>query len=102
MKRSFVEDDAPREPWGLGRMRRRLSARELEVALLIAYGLKDVVIARRLGLAVSTVGVYARRVRFKLGLGDRASLIAWVTACRSAAQAEAGRRTRRGEDALSA
>jgi DNA-binding CsgD family transcriptional regulator len=43
----------------------RLSARELEVAVLVAAGLGDAAITGRLALAVSTVGTYVRRIRAK-------------------------------------
>ena len=65
--------------------RRRLSARELEVALLVSDGLQDAVIAQRLGLAVSTTGLTVRRIRQRLRLKDRQELAAWVSARRSSA-----------------
>jgi len=84
--------DPPRSPWASDPTRRWLSAREREIALLIADGLKDLVIARRLGLSASTIGTHARRIQSRLGLGDRAELIAWVKARRSSAYPEAGLR----------
>jgi DNA-binding CsgD family transcriptional regulator len=60
----------------------RLSARELEIAVLVAAGLKDDAIAGRLALAASTVGTYVRRVRAKLGLSRRSEIAAWVRASR--------------------
>jgi DNA-binding CsgD family transcriptional regulator len=60
----------------------RLSARELEIAALVADGLGDAAIAGRLALAASTVGTYVRRVRAKLGLGRRSEIAAWVRASR--------------------
>jgi DNA-binding NarL/FixJ family response regulator len=68
--------DPPRSPWTLDPTRRRLSAREVEIALLVAEGLKDFLIARRLGLSTSTVGTYVRRIQSRLGLDDRAAIIA--------------------------
>jgi len=52
------QTDPPRPPWAPDPARRRLTEREREVALLVADGLKDVVIARRLGLSRSTVGTH--------------------------------------------
>lgn len=59
---------------------RRLTEREHQVALLIAEGLKDAVIARRLGLSASTVAAYVRHIRQRLQLDTRAEIAAWVTA----------------------
>ena len=59
---------------------RRLSGRERQVALLIAQGLKDAVIARHLGLSASTVGAYTRHIKQRLDLATRAEIAAWVTA----------------------
>ena len=69
---------------------RRLSDRERDIALLVADGLKDVVIARRLGLSHATIKNYVRRVRIRLHLADRAGIIAWVTARRDPNQPEGG------------
>jgi len=78
-----------------GPSRRRLSARELEVALLVSDGLQDAVIAQRLGLAVSTTGLTVRRIRQRLCLKDRQELAAWVAARRSSA--DTSRALRRSE-----
>ena len=59
---------------------RRLTEREHQVARLIAQGLKDAVIARRLGLSASTVAVYVGHIRQRLRLATRAEIAAWVTA----------------------
>jgi DNA-binding CsgD family transcriptional regulator len=59
---------------------RRLSERERQVARLVAEGLKDTVIARRLGLSASTVGTYVRHIQQRLHLDSRAEIAAWVTA----------------------
>lgn len=61
---------------------RRLSPREQEVVQLMADGLKDVIIAKRLGLARSTVVNYIRHATWRLGLASRAELVAWVQARR--------------------
>lgn len=54
---------------------RPLSKREREVARLIACGESDKQIAVRLGIALSSVSTYAKRVRAKLGLGKRGELL---------------------------
>jgi DNA-binding CsgD family transcriptional regulator len=57
-----------------------LSEREHQVARLIAQGLKDAVLARRLGIAGSTVAAYVGHIRQRLKLISRAGIAAWVTA----------------------
>jgi DNA-binding NarL/FixJ family response regulator len=59
---------------------RRLTEREHQVAHLIAQGLKDAAIARRLGISASTVAVYVSHIRQRLRLATRAEITAWVTA----------------------
>ena len=80
MERSRRAPDPPRGSGEPDPTRRRLTAREREIALLIAEGLKDVVIARRLGCSAATVRTHIRRMQFRLGLTTRAALIAWVAA----------------------
>jgi DNA-binding NarL/FixJ family response regulator len=58
----------------------RLSDREDQVARLVAQGLKDATIARRLGISASTVGGYVRNIRQRLRLDSRTEIAAWVTA----------------------
>jgi DNA-binding NarL/FixJ family response regulator len=58
----------------------RLTEREHQVARLIAQGLKDIVIARRLGISTSTVAVYVGHIKQRLRLATRAEIAAWVTA----------------------
>ena len=60
------------------RTRRRLTPRELAVALLVADGLDDATIARRLGLSPNTVANYIRRIRLRLALASREELAEWV------------------------
>jgi non-specific serine/threonine protein kinase len=55
-----------------------LSARELEVADLVAVGLPNKAIAARLHLSVRTVEVHVRHALTKLGLENRTQLAAWV------------------------
>jgi DNA-binding NarL/FixJ family response regulator len=78
---------------------RRLSERERQVALLIAQGLKDVAIARRLELSPSTVATYIKHIRWRLNLSSRDEIAAWVKARRNPDDPEA--RLRRGRDVSS-
>ena len=72
--------------------RRRLSPRELEVAQLVADGLKVEAIARRLGLSAGTVGTYLRHIAAKLQVRGRDEIAAWVVARRTPGHPEAGLR----------
>lgn len=58
---------------------RRLTDRELQVARLVAQGLKDEAIGRALALSASTVRTYVRNIRQRLGLNGRAEIAVWVT-----------------------
>jgi len=69
---------------------KRLTPREREIALLVAEGLKDILISRRLSLSLSTVRTYVLRVQRRLGLGSREEIVAWVTVRRSLAHPETG------------
>lgn len=51
-----------------------LSTRELQVLTHIAHGLTHGQIARRLGISPHTVDTYVKRVRSKLGIGNKAEL----------------------------
>jgi predicted ATPase/DNA-binding CsgD family transcriptional regulator len=62
-----------------------LSARELEVAELIARGLTSKAIAAQLVVSEKTVDTHADHIRQKLGLRSRAEIAAWVTTVRSSA-----------------
>jgi DNA-binding NarL/FixJ family response regulator len=61
----------PRSPAGL-------SAREVEVAGLVAEGLSNKAIAARLHLSVRTVESHVRHVLAKVGLDNRTKLAAWA------------------------
>jgi DNA-binding NarL/FixJ family response regulator len=54
---------------------RALSPRELEVALLVAQGLSNKVVARELGLAEGTVKIHLYSVFRKLGATNRYALL---------------------------
>jgi DNA-binding NarL/FixJ family response regulator len=68
---------------------RRLTPREREVTLLVADGLKDAAISRRLGLTPSTVASYVQRVQHRLQLASRAEVATWVAARRTSDDPEA-------------
>jgi DNA-binding NarL/FixJ family response regulator len=58
----------------------RLSPRERQVTRLVLDGLKPSIIARRLGLAESTVRTYLLHIQWRLKLQSRAEVAAWATA----------------------
>jgi pimeloyl-ACP methyl ester carboxylesterase/DNA-binding CsgD family transcriptional regulator len=58
---------------------RRLTDRELQVAQLIADGLTNQAIARRLAIAPRTAETHAENIRRKLTVNSRAQIAAWVT-----------------------
>ncbi|MFF2778624.1 response regulator transcription factor [Streptomyces sp. NPDC058052] len=62
----------PREPLADGPP---LSAREEQVLHMLAQGLTHDQTARRLGISRHTVDTYVKRVRGKLGLGNKAELV---------------------------
>jgi DNA-binding CsgD family transcriptional regulator len=53
-----------------------LTRRELQVALMVCEGLINKQIANRLGLSRWTIESYIRRACFKLGVKNRAALVA--------------------------
>ena len=55
-----------------------LSARELEVARLMASGLSNPAIATRLFVSVATVKTHVSHILTKLGLGSRVQVANWV------------------------
>ena len=68
-------------PW------RPLSAREYEVARLVADGLTNAEIADELHLSPRTVGAHVEHILAKLGVARRAEIAAWTAAIRPAAPA---------------
>jgi DNA-binding NarL/FixJ family response regulator len=64
------------EPAGPGP---RLTGRELEVAELVAGGLTNHAIARRLSIAPRTAEAHVENIRRKLQVRSRAQIAAWVT-----------------------
>jgi predicted ATPase/DNA-binding CsgD family transcriptional regulator len=69
--------DEPEDAWRSG-PRRTLTAREVEVASLVARGLTNRDIAGRLCLSVRTVDTHVDHVLTKLGFGSRTQLAAWA------------------------
>ena len=61
------------------RLNARLSQRELVVARLVAEGLSNRQIAKRLFISERTAESHLERVRNKLGVHNRAQIAAWVT-----------------------
>jgi pimeloyl-ACP methyl ester carboxylesterase len=59
--------------------RPRLTDRELEVAELVAEGLTNQSIARRLSVAPRTAEAHVENIRRKLGVRSRAQIATWVT-----------------------
>jgi len=57
----------------------RLTGRELEVAGLVAEGLTNQAIARRLSVAPRTAEAHVENIRRKLAVRSRAQIAAWVT-----------------------
>ena len=57
----------------------RLTGRELEVARLIAQGLTNYSIARRLSIAPRTAETHVENIMRKLGVRSRAQIATWVT-----------------------
>jgi DNA-binding CsgD family transcriptional regulator len=76
-------------PTGVGRIMRtyrsfaQLTPREREVALLVADGLKNMLIARRLGIAPGTVNTYVQQIKGRLQLAGRSEIAAWIVADRT-------------------
>ena len=68
--RDVIGTDVPLPEDGLG----ALSRREREVLSLVCAGLTHAQIARRLGLSHHTIDTYAKRIRAKLGPGNKADL----------------------------
>ena len=75
--RRFLADVAA--PGGAGTV---LTAREHEVAGLVAAGMTNAEIAGRLGIGPRTVESHLERVRAKLGLVSRSDLAAWTVRSR--------------------
>jgi pimeloyl-ACP methyl ester carboxylesterase/DNA-binding CsgD family transcriptional regulator len=69
----------PDQPGDAVAERQRLTARELEVATLVADGLTNLAIASRLSIAPRTAETHVENIRRKLEVRSRAQIAAWVT-----------------------
>jgi predicted ATPase/DNA-binding CsgD family transcriptional regulator len=74
---AYARANAPEEAWRSGPSR-NLTRREHEVATLVAEGLKNRDIARRLFLSVRTVDAHVDHILTKLGFDSRSQLVAWA------------------------
>ncbi len=74
--RGRVAEDEPWHP---------LTARELEVARLIAAGSTNAGIAAELGIAPKTASAHVEHILAKLGVGRRTEIATWVATLPSAA-----------------
>jgi len=83
--RSLGERQFTREPYASA-----LTPRELEVAELVAEGLTNPAIARRLYLSRPTVASHVAHILAKLNFSSRAQIAAWVTQRRGQAPQSAG------------
>jgi DNA-binding CsgD family transcriptional regulator len=75
---------AEEEPW------RPLTAREFEVARLVADGLTNIEIGERLGLSPRTVGAHIEHMLAKLSFTRRAEIAAWVAGMAGGVRAGTG------------
>ena len=55
-----------------------LTARELQIAVLIAQGFDKRAVGRRLGITVLTVSTHLKRIHSKLGVSRRSTLAARI------------------------
>lgn len=78
--RAGVQVLAPAAPVAPGAISRRLTTRQLQVATLIARGMRSAAIARELGITESTVDRHAGAAMRRLGLTNRSQLAAAVVA----------------------
>jgi DNA-binding NarL/FixJ family response regulator len=62
---------------------RQLTAREMQIAGLVAQGLQNATIARRLEVSHSTVRAHLHNILKKLGLANRSQLAVWTASARS-------------------
>ncbi len=77
---------AEEEPW------RPLTARELEVARLIASGCTNAEIAVELGIAPKTASAHVEHILAKLGAARRAEIASWVATMSAARDGRGGQR----------
>jgi pimeloyl-ACP methyl ester carboxylesterase/DNA-binding CsgD family transcriptional regulator len=75
---SFLRDPAAERTTGADPTGGPLTAREFQVADLIADGLTNAEIARTLGVSVRTVDTHVEHVRTKLGVRARTQIAVWA------------------------
>lgn len=68
-------DDAHEVGEGSEALQVRLTGRELEIAVLVARGHANKIIAHRLRISEWTVATYLRRIFLKLGVESRAAMV---------------------------
>lgn len=78
LARALRHDSQPREPDAAG-----LTERETEILELIASGMSNKLIARRLDISEGTVKVHVKHLLKKLNLRSRLEAAVWVTSGRS-------------------
>jgi DNA-binding NarL/FixJ family response regulator len=74
-------------------IRKTLSAREREIALLMCDGLTNKQLGEQLDLAEGTVKVHLHKIYRKLGLRNRAALSALAVAGRASLKPQRGKRS---------
>jgi DNA-binding CsgD family transcriptional regulator len=77
--RVLAAQTAPGPRPGENCSRPRLSARELQVAVLVADGLSNAAIAGRLNVSAATVTTHVKNILAKLDFHSRAQVAAWVS-----------------------
>jgi non-specific serine/threonine protein kinase len=73
------EPEAPRRPAATRRAPGDLTAREQEVASLIARGLTNRQIATELSITEGTAAIHVQHILNKLGFSSRAQVAAWAS-----------------------
>ena len=105
--RSAARDESPLAPrvarevltaWRGSRRAGDLAARELDVLVLLADGLPNKLIARRLGIAEKTVKAHVTQIFQALGVTDRTQAALWADRQGRSAGLEERRARLRGED----
>ena len=79
---SHFDPAEPAEPW------HPLSAREFEIARLVAAGLTNRQIAEQLVLAPKTISAHVTHILTKLGAARRAEIAAWCATVRQDARSD--------------
>lgn len=72
---SAVSPTSPRNPPSAKEVASRLTARELQIAALVAMGHPNKLISRDLGISEWTVCSHLRRIFIKLGVDSRAAMV---------------------------